>query len=779
MNSYRLKPFKHLFIFFSAVIFLSACSAVKKLNESDHLLNKNIIKIDLSELREQASSIIKQKPNRKILGVFRFHLGIYNLANTGKETKFKNWVKRTIGEAPVLLDTMLTEKSREQLEIFMQNKGYFKATVTDSIIYKPRKKANVEYVIKSGSPYLIRNIRYQIADEAMEKIVMADTANNLIKRGNNCDQGVMQKERDRINTVLKNKGYYFFNQQYISFSLDTNLQSYQADVYLLISKETSNPQDDTVSVKTGLPFQPYTIRKVYIQTDYDPIGKHDLVPHDSLISGDYTFMYSTLGLLYKPGLLLRHVFIKPGAIFRQADLEETYRHLQDLENFKFINIKYSLAKDTALTAHQLNCDILLTPSARHDYKLEGQVTYSGGNYGGAGIVSYRNKNTFKGSELFEFRIKGGLEKQILIADTTLESQTHIPFFNTYEIGPEISLAIPRFLIPFHLSKEYVYSNPTTNFTSAYNVQQRLEFKRTLANLSYSYSWKQSARIRHFVYPAEISFVKVFKTPAFRKKLDDFNDAALSNIYKDQLITNGRYAIIYNNQDLYKSRSHTYIKLNLEFAGNSIWAVNRIQKRTPENGENFTIFSVPFTQYFRPDIDVRYYQVFSRASQLVYRVAGGIGLAYENSSVMPFEKSFYAGGANDLRAWKARRLGPGSYSNNEQFEKTGELKLNGNLEYRFDIFRKLKGATFIDAGNIWLVKPDDARPGAEFKRSTFADQIAIGGGIGLRFDFTFFIIRLDAAQKLKDPSKEPGDRWVIAKNKLKGDTQINFGIGYPF
>ena len=231
-------PYKYPLIIFSALIFLAGCSAVKRINKSDHLLNKNSVKINRPELHEQASAIIKQKPNRRILGLFRFHLGIYNLANTGRETKFKRWVKRTIGEEPVLLDTTLTEKSSTQLQIFMQNKGYFNASVSDTIHYKPNKKANVLYEIKSGDPYLFRDLHYQIADEMVKKIVLADSINTLIKKGNNYDAGMIQKERERINVVMKNKGYYFFNQQYISFSIDTNLQSNEADVYLLISKET-------------------------------------------------------------------------------------------------------------------------------------------------------------------------------------------------------------------------------------------------------------------------------------------------------------------------------------------------------------------------------------------------------------------------------------------------------------------------------------------------------------------------------------------------------------
>ena len=349
-------------------------------------------------------------------------------------------------------------------------------------------------------------------------------------------------------------------------------------------------------------------------------------------------MYSTHTLLYKPSLLLRHVFIKPGFIFRQADLEDTYRHLQGLDNFKFINIKYSLPKDILSNDHQLDCEILLTPSASQDYKVELEGTYSGGNYGIPIDLSYRNKNIFRGSELLEVKLKAGLEKQIAIADTNLSTQTNLPFFNAYEIGPEISLAIPRFIFPFHVAKDYVYANPTTNISAAYNHQQRLEYKRTLTNLSYSYSWKQNSRIRHLVYPAEINFVKINLQAAFQKKIDDLHDLALSKSYENQLITNGRYTFIFNNQDLNDPHSHTYFKLNLEFAGNTIWLANKLQNGKAEQKDSI-LFGVPYAQYFRPDFDIRYYQLFNRTSQLVYRVAAGIGLAYGNSTIMPFEKKF--------------------------------------------------------------------------------------------------------------------------------------------
>ena len=266
--------------------------------------------------------------------------------------------------------------------------------------------------------------------------------------------------------------------------------------------------------------------------------------------------------------------------------------------------------------------------------------------------------------------------------------------------------------------------------------------------------------------------------SFRKQLEATNDPALISSYEDQMITDFRYVFVYNSQQLGKLKNHVYFKGTFESAGHFISLFNKIANNSKPEGEQLTVFNVPYAQYLRPDLDFRFYQIFSENSQLVYRFATGLGFAYGNSQLMPVEKSFFAGGSNDLRAWRTRSLGPGSYSNSESFEKYGDIKINGNIEYRFDIFRKLEGALFADAGNIWLLKEDVKRPGAQFKADEFIQQLALGTGLGLRLDFTFFILRFDWGIKLKDPTLPKEDQWVI-KDKNTKNTILNFGIGYPF
>ncbi len=759
-------PLKNFFPAIICIIFFSSCNGLRKLGDGQYLLNKSTIKTDRSEYKEEMGGILKQKPNRRILGIFRFHLGIYNLANQGKDTtKFKEWVKRTIGEEPVLVDSKLTQRSTDQLNIYMHNHGYFHAMVSDTTIYKRRHKANVIYTIKSGIPYKVRSVKYNIKDELLTPYILRDTANCLIKPGKNYDYGNMQLERDRITSYLKNNGYYFFNNLYITYQVDSGLGSNQVDIYLQVARPSNVEEDVQIN------HQQYSVANVYIQTDHDPIAVKQIPPTDTINTKGYFFTSTSKISQIKNEQLLRHIFILPQELFRQADLERTYKRLQDLSVFKFINIKYS----KTAAGDSLICNILLTPSPGQDYKLEAEGTNTGGNLGVAGNISYRNKNMFRGAELFEFRMKGGLEAQRDISDSTQEN-TNLTLFNTYEIGPTVSLGVPRILFPG--LRDYKFNSPLSNISTSYNYQQRNEYKRTLANLSLSYTWKETSKKQHYIYPAEINFVKVTLQPSFRTKLIELGDPALLNSYEDQLITNGRYSFIYNSQDLRKIKNYIYFKTSVEYAGNTLWLADRIAGNNTTEGQQVAIFSVPYAQYLRPEFNFNFYQVFSPSTQMVYHLEAGVGYAYGNSELVPFEKSFFAGGANNLRAWRARSIGPGIYSNNKIFEKNGDVKVNANLEYRFDIFRKLEGALFLDAGNVWLIKNDAGRPGGQFKADLFLDQMAIGSGIGLRLDFTFFILRFDWGIKLKDPIRPAGERWIIQSLSTK-DTVINFGIGYPF
>ena len=771
-----------LFLLVASGIF--SCSPIKRLKVHEILLNKNIVKSDKPELNEGIRSIIKQKPNRRILGVFRFHLGVYTLADKeGDSTRFRNWVKNTIGEKPVILDTLLTKKSTGQIRQYMINSGYFNAVVTDSTIYRKKKKANVIYTIRSGIPYYTGSYVINTSDDGIKSILLPDTVNSLIKPGDIFDANVLQNERDRVTSLLKNEGYYYFSQAYIRFDADSGAGTHRVAVKMIISRINENSEDSVNNI-FATNHRRYHLNRIYVQTDFNPLSAVANVPEDTVEYKGFYFLTKNAKQRFNLETIRHHLLLKSGDMYQLKNLENSYKLLGNLNVFKFINIKFEpVTHDSMRVQNLLDCYIYLTPSPRQEHREEIEGTHNGGALGIAGNVAYRNKNFLKGAELLEIKLKGALESLQSFSDTTDGNTTNLPFFNTFEIGPQINLSfpkliVPRGILPKKLRHESPYSSEYTTLTANYDLQQRPEFKRTIANFYIQWFFNETATKSHFIVPAEINFVNVRLNAAFKAKLDDLNDPYLNYTYADHLISAGRWSYIINTQRLKKLWDFYYFRLNVEFAGNSLWVANHLltSERQPDN--SFSVLNTRYAQYFKPDLDYRYYHLINANNTMVYRVTAGLGIPYLNGFALPFEKAFYAGGANDLRAFRARAVGPGSYNNAQRFEQTGEIKLNANTEFRFDIFKILQGAVFMDAGNIWLLKHDENRPGAQFKTGKFINEVAIGTGLGARLNFTFFIIRLDAGVPVKNPSLPVGERWVIQHPRLKTVT-FNLGIGYPF
>lgn len=755
--------------------FFSSCSPVKHLGPDAYLLNKNIIKSDKPELNEGIRSILKQKPNRKILGIFRFHLGVYTLANSGRQTSFKRWIKNTIGEEPVVLDPELTTKSHGQVLLFSQNEGYFNAEVFDSTIYKRGKKANVIYTVKTGIPYKIRTITYRIPDKTVEAIVLADTTNSLLKQGNNFRAADFQAERDRVTNHLRNMGFYEFNQIYISYDIDSSLKVYEVNIRFQIAgtNDKSLPGD---SIAAGS-HKMYKIKDVYVQTDFNPLAKVVKVPTDTLNYKGYYFLSSTGEQQYNPESLLMRIFIEKNDFYKIKNSDATYSGLASLSLFKFINVRYEIAQNDSAYGNWLNSFISLTPSPKQSYKIELEGTNNGGNFGVGGNFTYINKNSFKGSESIQFRFFAKIESIPDFVDSTAD-QTSALSLNTYELGPEITLRIPRFLWPLAKFNHTRSTNPVTLFTIAYNFQQRPEYERNLLTLSSGFEFRETRHKRHYVYPAEINYSNYKLEAAFIKKLSELDDQQLVLYYESYLIVNGRYVFVYNSQESNTFKNFLYFRFSLEIAGNSLRLIDNLAHSDYRDTSTYEILGIPYSQYVRPDFDARYYQVFSPHASLVYRVAAGIGLAYLNSDFIPYEKTFFAGGANDLRAFRPRTIGPGAYKSDNYIEQLGDIKINANLEYRVDIFKILEGAIFLDAGNVWLKDDQKNLPGSQFQFKNFISELGVGTGLGLRFDFKFFIFRIDGGIPVRNPSRDVGKRWVL--NELKLNTvNYNFGIGYPF
>jgi len=546
----------------------------------------------------------------------------------------------------------------------------------------------------------------------------------------------------------------------------------------------SNPQvkaNDSVStIDLGLHEKSY-IKEVIVEVDFDPIQNVMVADKDTTYTSNLIFISKgKLQYTHSAKHLAEHIFIKKDSIFSQENFDLTYRRLSDLGIFRFVNIRTEiLVKSESDSLNPLRCFILLSPQARQEFKAEVEGTNSGGNFGIAGNLVYKNKNIFKGAETLTMKIKGGLEIQQNFGDTTYESTRQLALFNAYEIGPELSLTFPRGLWPFNNKHQEKVDNPTTSISAGFNTQNRPEYYRQLVNLSYYYTIKTTLYNRFYFYPAEINYLNVKLDPIFLLQLQKLQDPTIILGYSNQFIADGRISYLFNNQDLNKRSKYFFFRVNLEFAGNSIYLSKRIGGESINRDSPSELFNVKFAQYLSPDFDFIFYKPLNQSNALaVFRLATGFGLAYGNSIKLPFEKSFYAGGPNDIRAWRTRNLGPGSNIKEDYFERFGDFKITSNLEYRFDIYRKFKGALFIDAGNIWIWKSYNSNNDGVFYLNKFVDQMAIGSGVGIRFDFTFFVLRLDGAIQVKDPTQPIGDRWVL-KSKNLNDITYNFGIGYPF
>jgi outer membrane protein assembly factor BamA len=790
----KKKPL-HIFSFIVVCIFAYSCNPTRTLEKGEFLVKKNIVSVDNEHINtEELGSFIKQKPNRKFLGIFQLRVGLYNFATKGKKVnKTDTFLINTIGEPPVILDTILAEKSVKQIKLYLSTKGYFNSDVRKEIDTLKRKKAVIKYIVHASKPYTINSINYQIEDDVIKSIVDEDTVNSLVKKRNIFDVDILQNERERITGNLKNRGYYYFSKEYISYDIDSTLGNHQLNITMNIENPLVKSDDYNDSLVKS-PHKRYIISAVNIYTEYSSLDL-DTAKYKSFIfvaaQRKKSFKPATYHFLYKDTLRIRpktitqSVFMKPGDYFNLKDVDQTYSSLMDLKMFKFVNIQFIVPlQDSSNESNQLYCKIELTRTPIQSITYELESTNSAGNLGLSGDVLYQNKNIFRGAEILKFKIRGATEIQKVLGESSKNSNINnaLPF-NTLETGADAEIDIPKFLVPIKQERFPKYFRPETTIDAGLNYQRRPDYTRYIINVTYGYEWKESPTKKHLLYLADINSVKIFPTAKFDSIINSIHDIKIQNSYKDHLIDALKYSFIYNGQQLSNNKSFSYLRANFETSGNILRAINRIDnnyKFAGDPGSYYTMFNIRYAQYVRGDVDLRHYFLFDNLNTLVIRGAIGSGLAYGNSNVLPFEKSFYSGGANSIRAWQIYSLGPGSYSNtqNPGLDKTGDIDIEGNLEYRFPVYSFLKGALFLDAGNIWLNKNNPNMPGAELELNRFYKEFAVGTGIGARFDFSFFILRLDAAIQLRNPAYPENQRAVPFSTSIK-HVRLNLGIGYPF
>jgi outer membrane protein insertion porin family len=747
------------------------CKATKYVPEGDSLYTgsdfniqsdepKKFIKRVKSDLQDQ----LKPKPNTSIFGL-PIKLNFYSLLGKPKKEKgLKYNLSKKFGEAPVLFSTVNPSFTQKALSAALFNRGLFDAEVTYDIIKnKNGKKTRVLYQIKTGVSYKIKNYSIQIRDTAIIHLLKENEGQSKIKPGRRYNLTRLKNERERIDELMKNNGYYHFNPEFLVYEADTIGASSSVVMRLKLKPQTSEKS-----------IRRYTLSGVYVLLDSSYTARHFIHEADTA-NIDHVILY--LNEDFKPSPIAQYVYFKAGDYYSRENQQLTLSRLMGMNLFKYVDITINEKDSTNLDVY-----IHLSPLPKRSVSIEVDMVSKSNNFIGPGInLNYTDKNVFKGGEKLSLGFHGSIETQL---------NGQFKGLYTYEFGPQMNLTIPRFILPFPV-KASSHFTPNTLFTSSYTFLKRVNYfeMRTL-QLSFGYKWKESLPIEHYLRPINISFFNISHIS------DDFNALLLTNPalrrrYEDQLIAGIMYSYTYNQQVYPRKKNQIYFNGNIDISGNTLSALNSLSG-SPENSIGAKTFAgIAYAQYAKFDIDLRNYLKVTRHTVFASRMILGWGIPYGNSSALPFVRGFFSGGANSLRAFPVNSVGPGTYRLPDTLQSSyfiqqgGDIKIEWSAEYRFPIVSIFKGAFFVDAGNVWLYKNNDLIPGAQFKLEKAFTELAVGGGIGLRADLSFFIIRLDLATPIRKPWLEEGERWVLdnmslgSKEWRRQNLILNIAIGYPF
>lgn len=768
-----------LFLVLASSVLLTGCFNTRFLNDGEQLFQRNRVVFEDERppegdkaLGSELKDISQLQPNTKFIGLTKTRLWFYNVANKGKETKFKYWMKYKVGEPPVFYDSLYADRSVVLMKNYLENKGYFYANVTYAEKVK-RKKVTLIYLVDLGEVYRIRNVTFPKGSGPINLIAQKNKEKSMIIPCDPFQVSELKAERERIANDMRDQGYYYFNKEYVNFDLDSNDTKKTVDVFVRIL-----PPSDSAK------HQVYYINEVFVNTDFSIERLKAGAQYDTITKGEYHFISEKLK--FRPEMLMRSIHFEKDGRYSRADQQLTTTHLADLGVFKFINIKFEPANVTGTYGdNYLNCIITLTPSKKQEWSVEAEANNNTSYLLGLGLTfTYRNKNLFKGAELFEMSVSGSFETNFVQG---------LSFFNTVDLTASMNLYLDKFLVPFKLRNVSKYFRPRTIISLRNSFLRRIGYYTVNStNLSFGYDWRETSNKRHILNPAVVSLVRVLDaSQEFRDILS--RSQTLKNSFTEQLIIGWEYTYMWNSLPERFKRTRFFVRANADIAGNIIHGFYELANINKETQKPYKMFSIPYAQYVLFNLEVKNYLDVRRKAQFVTRFFAGVGVAYGNSDALPYIKQFFSGGSNGIRAWRVRTLGPGSFvfeesdvagAGNFFYDQTGDVKLEVNAEMRFPIYRFIKGAVFVDAGNIWTLKSDTLRPGANFDINRFYREIGIGTGIGGRLDFSYFVLRLDIAVPIHDPGA-PGSKWIIQNLDLTDRTsrrnffKFNIAIGYPF
>lgn len=762
-------------LIFLVLNLLHSCSPTRYVGKDEYLLNKVKVKVENKNINtSELKKSIRQKPNTRILGVARFHLGLYNLSGRNENRRLNKWL-RSIGEAPVVYSPFLTDRTKAQLGLYLNNKGYYSASVTDSVWFK-KKKAFVEYRVDPGEvtrveEYSFRDKAGYVSNELSDstelmQMVLADTVNTLLREGMPMDVEVLEKEMGRITQMLRENGYFNFSKNFIQYYADTTLPGKKEAARLLLSISDN--------VADSLSYRKYSIDKIRINLDYDPL--------QVMNGGDTAYMdtvYREYGILFRdrlkidPGVIVETIQFKPGELYNVKKVADSYSRLQALNLFKFVNIVFRDKKDVEGKTI-LDCDIQLTPLKRQSYNVFLEGTNNSGNIGVGGNFSYNHRNLFHGAENITLSVWGALKK---------EQINENKIFSTTELGVELKLITPQFWMPIFRLEDFRRDYaPKTSVSLSYSHEKTPFYLRQIASAKFGYLWRKSdKRWRYSFDLIDLNYVLMNNVDT--GFINELKNEYVKSAYTNHLILSANFSATFTDQ-LNTQSSYNYFRGNLRSSGNLLWVFDKILNARhwgdDPDDRYYKALGVRYAQFLKADGEYRFNHYINKANTIVYRLFLGCGYPYGNMKALPFEEAYYCGGANDIRAWHSRTLGPGSYVAADRYPNSvGDFKVEANAEYRFKLFWLLEGALFLDAGNIWNINRFEDRDGTKLSKD-FYRQIAVGTGAGLRLDVNFFLLRFDLGIKMRDPAQPRGQRFVLL-NSNGGFRQsvFNIAIGYPF
>ena len=730
--------------FLGAMVFFSSCSSTKYVPKDQYLLKSVKVKSESNYHDVNTLALrnyVRQMPNSRWFSLYKLPLAVYSLSGRDS-TKWINRTLKSMGEAPVVFDSLSSVQTCADLAQQLKNDGFLDAQVSLQVSTKGRK-AKVEYLLQPGEPYFVDSIGYAIQDSTIARILSQQGASaSLLYKGMKFDVSRLDAERKRISTLLSDSGYYRFHKDYITYQADSISHSRLINLTLHLA-----------------PYQ---------------LPNEEYVPHTRFWMRHINYGSGSPGdnqIHLRQHVLQECTHLHSGSPYSASGLQNTYNHFGRLQAVKYTNITFKQVPD----ADSLDCQILLQNNKPSTLSFQPEGTNTAGDLGAAASLTYQNRNLFRGSEVLSIQLRGAYE-----AIRGLEGYSNQNFV---EYSAEAKLQFPRFISPFVNRRIRRLVNATSEVSLLYDMQDRPEFHRRLLSAAWRYKWSFPHRTDKFqVDVLDLNYVfmpwisETFHNEYLRN--DNNRNAILRYNYEDLFITKIGFGYSV-------TKGNTAFKSNIETSGNLLSLASRMWNAQKDELGHYQVFNIAFAQYVKCDLDLSHVLMIDKNNQLVFHAGLGVAYPYGNSTVMPFEKRYFSGGANNVRGWTVRSLGPGQYKEQDGrinfINQTGDMKLDLNAEYRTYLFWKFNGALFVDAGNIWTIRQYDEQPGGQFSFKDFPRQLAVSYGLGLRLNFDYFILRFDLGMKAVNPAYEAEDdeHYPVLHPNFKRDYAFHFAVGMPF